>query len=350
MQCAFDAKGRLWVTTSHSYPFPADKPHDKLFILADFAPDGKARKITTFADDLNIPIGVLPLPDGKSVIVSEVGRIVKLTDTDGDGKADKREVLFTGFGTRDTHGMTNSYTAMPDGWIYACHGYLNESRVKGTDGHEVTMQSGHTFRFKADGSRIEIYTRGQVNPFGMTADPWGNLYTADCHSKPITQLIPGAYYDSFGKPHNGLGYAPHVTHHDHGSTALCGLAWYSSDKFPPPYRDNMFLGNVVTNRINRDVITWNGSTPVGTEQQTAIIRAAPHRGNKSRGAVRLKLRTTKLCQSAWVDSKCRNASQEAPVQRSAHSVLAIDHGLQAGASATQSPGGPGLQLRAYLRL
>ena len=50
----------------------------------------------------------------------------------------------------------------------------------------------------------------------MAVDPWFNLYTADCHSKPITQLIRGAYYESFGKPHDGLGFAPHVTSHDHG--------------------------------------------------------------------------------------------------------------------------------------
>jgi putative heme-binding domain-containing protein len=277
MQCAFDAKGRLWVTTSHLYPFPAPagKGTDKLFILSDFAPDGKARKVEVFADDLNIPIGILPLPDCKSCIVSSVGEIRKLTDTTGAGKADKSEVLFTGFGTRDTHGMTNSYTLMPDGWVYACHGYLNDSKVKGKDGHEIHLNSGNTFRFRPDGSRIEQYTHGQVNPFGIAVDPWFNLYTADCHTKPITQLIPGGWYDSFGKPHDGLGYAPHVTRHAHGSTALCGLAWYDADHFPKEYLGTMFLGNVVTNRINFDKIEWKGSTPVGVEQPDFLVSGDP---------------------------------------------------------------------------
>src|SRR6185312_13585154 len=220
---------------------------------------------------LNIPIGILPLPDCQSCIVSSVGEILKLTDTNGDGKADKKEVLFTGFGNRDTHGMYNSFTLMPDGWVYACHGFNNDSTVQGKDGHQVHMQSGHTFRFRPDGSRIEVYTRGQVNPFGMTVDPWFNLYTADCHSKPITQLIRGAVYQSFGKPHDGLGYAPHVTQHDHGSTALCGLAWYDADQFPKEYRACMFLGNVVTNRINFDKIEWHGSTPVAKEQPDFLV-------------------------------------------------------------------------------
>jgi putative heme-binding domain-containing protein len=267
MQLAFDAKGRMWVTTSYHYPFASEgKPTDKLFVLSDFDPQtGKARKVQKFAEDLNIPIGILPLPDCKSCIVSSTGEIRKYTDTNDDGKADKMEVLFQGFGVRDTHGMYNSYTLMPDGWVYACHGFNNDSTVKGKDGHEVKMQSGHTFRFKPDGSRIEVWTRGQVNPFGMAVDPWFNLYTADCHSKPITQLIPGAYYDSFGKPHDGLGFAPHVTSHPHKSTGLCGLTWYDADHFPKEYLGCMFLGDVVSNCISLDRIEWRGASPVAKE-------------------------------------------------------------------------------------
>jgi len=270
MQMAWDAKGRLWVTTSYHYPFAATdgKPTDKVFVLSDFDPNtGKAKKVHTFTADLNIPIGILPLPDMKSVLVSSVGEIrkYKITETKDGPKSDGFEVLFKGFGTRDTHGMYNSYTLMPDGWVYACHGFANDSTVKDKSGNEVKMQSGHTFRFKPDGSKLEVWTRGQVNPFGMTVDPWFNLYTADCHSKPITQLIPGAYYDSFGKPHDGLGFAPHVTAHSHNSTGLCGLAWYDADHFPKDYLGTMFVGNVVTNRINFDRIEWKGATPVAKE-------------------------------------------------------------------------------------
>lgn len=278
MQLAFDAKGRLWVTTSHHYPWAAEagKGTDKLFVLSDFdAKTGKAKKVQVFDDKLNIPIGVLPLPDCKSVIVSECGKILKLTDTDGDLKADKREVLFEGFGFKDTHGMTNSFTLLPDGWVYACHGFANDSKVKGKDGHEVVMNSGHTFRFKPDGSRIEVFTRGQVNPFGIAVDPWLNLYTADCHSKPVTQLIRGAYYDSFGKPHDGLGYAPHVYTHLHNSTGLCGLVYYAGDHFPKEWNGVTFLGNVVTSRINVDRIEWKGSTPVGKELPDFLVSDDP---------------------------------------------------------------------------
>ena len=267
IQLAFDAKGRLWVTTTRHYPFPAPagKATDKLFVLSDFGADGKAKTVTTFAGDLNIPIGVLPLPDCQSCLVSEVGRIRKLTDTDGDGKADKSEDIITGLGTKDTHGMTNSFVLLPDGWVYATHGFANDSKAKGTDGKTIRMVSGNTFRFRPDGTHVQNWTYGQVNPFGMAVDPWFNLYTADCHSKPITQLIRGATYQSFGKPDDGLGFAPHVTVHGHGSTALCGLTWYDADAFPKEYKGCMFLGNVVTNRINADRIEWKGATPIGKE-------------------------------------------------------------------------------------
>jgi len=280
MQLAFDLKGRMFVAMSQEYPWAAfgRKPKDRLMVLSDFGADGKAKKVETFADELNIPIGVLPLPDCKTVLVSSIDPgpdgakapegcwIWELTDTDGDGKADKRRKLFGPFGTRDTHGMVNSFTLMPDGWVYACHGFSNDSKVKGTDGHEVTMNSGNTFRFRPDGSRIEVFTRGQVNPFGLTFDTWFNFYTADCHSKPMTQLIRGAVYQSFGKPHDGLGYGPDMIRHDHGSTGLCGLAWYEAPQFPKDYQGGMFLGNVVNSRINWDKIKFNGSTPEAVEQ------------------------------------------------------------------------------------
>jgi putative heme-binding domain-containing protein len=277
MQMAFDAKGRIWVTTSYHYPFPAPpgKGTDKLFILSDFDEKGKARKVQTFAADLNIPIGILPLPDCNTCIVSSIGEILKLTDTDGDGKYDKKEVLFSGLGYRDTHGMYNSYTLMPDGWVYACHGFNNDTKTKGKDGHEVVMRSGNTFRFKPDGSRIEVVCRGQVNPFGMAVDPWFNLYTADCHSKPITNLIPGATYESFNSTSDPLGFGPVMFGYDPGGTGLCGLTWYDADHYPAKYKGHMFLGNVVTSRVNMCRIEWTGATPKAVQQPDFVVSKDP---------------------------------------------------------------------------
>jgi putative heme-binding domain-containing protein len=267
MNLAFDARGRLWVTHSIEYPFaPKDgAPHrDGITVLSDFGPDGRARKAVRFADDLNIPIGVLPLGPGDEVLVWSIPNIWKLSDTDGDGKADAREILYGPFDFVDTHGDQNSFRLGPDGWVYACHGFRNDSKVRLRGEGEVvlSMQSGNTYRFRPDGSAIEQVTWGQVNPFGMCFDALGNQFSADCHSKPVTMLLRGAYYESFGKPHDGLGYAPSMTGHDHGSTGIAGALVYDDPKgFPAEYQGNLFVGNVITNTVHRDRLGWKGSSP-----------------------------------------------------------------------------------------
>jgi putative heme-binding domain-containing protein len=271
LNLAFDARGRLWVTDTVEYPFPAGpgkKPRDTVKVLEDFGPDGRARKITTFGDGLNIPIGILPLPPAAppEALVFNIPNIWKLRDSIGSGKADSREVLIGAVGQQDTHGMTNAFTLWLDGWVYACHGFANNSTIKGRDGHGIVMQSGNTYRFRPDGSHVEHFTHGQVNPFGLCFDPWGYLYSADCHSRPLYQLIREAYYPSFGKPHDGLGFGPEMVTHDHGSTAIAGIIWYAADQFPAAYQGSMFVGNVVTNRINHDKLEWHGSSPKGIER------------------------------------------------------------------------------------
>ncbi len=269
LNMAFDDRGRLWVTETVEYPFPAPEgkiPRDGVKILGDFGPDGRARSVRTFAEGLNIPIGLLPMPGGNSALVHSIPTVARLTDDDGDGRADRRDVLYQTFGARDTHGMTNAFTWGFDGWIYACHGFSNSSTVAGADHDAVTMQSGNVYRMRPDGTHLEYVTHGQVNPFGLAFDPRGNLYSCDCHSRPLYQLLPGAWYPSFGKPNDGLGFGPEMVTHDHGSTAISGITYYAANQFPAAFRDTLFIGNVVTNRINHDRIEWHGSTPRGILQ------------------------------------------------------------------------------------
>src|SRR5262249_670868 len=152
------------------------------------------RKVTTFADDLNIPIGVLPINEGSKALIYSIPNLYLMTDTDGDGKADKREVLFSQYGFKDTHAMTGEFIWGFDGWVYCCHGFSNTSNVKSKATDKISMTSGNTYRIKLDGSRIEHFTNGQVNPFGLCFDDWGNLYSADCHTRPLYQLLKGASY------------------------------------------------------------------------------------------------------------------------------------------------------------
>lgn len=276
MNLSFDARGRLWITHSVEYPFPArgtgveprsrqfqgigEHPSRDRLSVVEIGGDGKAARITHFADGLNIPIGQTPLADGSSALVYGIPSIFHMRDTDGDGRADERRELYGRFGNVDTHGMANSFTRWIDGWIYGCHGFSNRSVIKDSAGSVVELVSGNTFRFRDDGSHFERFTAGQVNPFGMTFDPFGNLFDADCHSRPLYLLLRGAQYPHFGSAPDGLGFGPTMIDHNHGSTGICGPAYYAAKQFPAPYRDNIFLCNPVTGRVHRNSLRRNGST------------------------------------------------------------------------------------------
>nr|MDH4371766.1 hypothetical protein [Verrucomicrobiota bacterium] len=282
MNLAFDGMGRLWVTTSIEYPWAAPTNRvgrDRVMIFEDFGPDGRARKVTQFADGLNIPIGVYPFRTDDThwkALVWSIPHIWLLEDTDGDGKADKRTPLYGPFDhTRDTHGNQASFRRGFDGWLYATHGFNNDSHVTARDGSHVDLNSGNTYRIRLDGSRIEHHTHGQVNPFGLAWDARGNLYSSDCHSAPLYQLLAGGWYPSFGKPHDGLGFAPVMLEHAHGSTAIDGAVYYNDNLWPAEYRDTLFIGNVMTSRLNRDTITFNGSTPKASEQPDFLTTTDP---------------------------------------------------------------------------
>ena len=258
---SFDSQGRLWVTDTQEYPYPAkpgSTPRDTVKVLADRNFDGRADEITTFVDGLNIPLGVMPIPDG--VIVYSIPAVTRCLDTNGDGKADTRDTLYANFESRDTHGMVNSFTRGLDGWLYACHGFANTSNPEGSDHQRITMNSGNTFRMRLDGSHLEYFTHGQVNPFGLSFDPLGNLYSADCHTMPIYMLLRGAYYPSFGKAHDGLDFGPTMIGHNHGSSGIGGIAYYAAGQFPEAFRDTIFVGNPVTGRVNHDRLKSHGST------------------------------------------------------------------------------------------
>src|ERR1043166_8949123 len=282
MNMQFDTVGRMWFTESREYPWPTNtaNPRDTIRILSDFDENGRAHKVTVFATNLNIPIGLYafqsPESDGSGkltwkCVAWSIPNIWMFEDTDGDGVADKKTFLYGPFDiTRDTHGNQSSFRRGFDGWLYAHHGFNNDSHVTAKDGSHVDLNSGNSYRIRFDGSRIEHYTHGQVNPFGLAFDAFGNMYSSDCHSAPTYQLLAGGFYPSFGKPHDGLGFAPVLMEHSHGSTAIDGMLYYTDDLWPAEFKDNIFIGNVMTSRINRDKLIFNGSSPRAIEQDDFV--------------------------------------------------------------------------------
>src|SRR5439155_2564258 len=136
----FDEAGRMWAITAVEYPVDENESPERARAL--FAGQGRDRVLVfdtpalpgrqtprVFADGLAIPLGVLPYRDG--VFVGHGRDILFLRDTDGDGKADKREVVLTGFGIQDSHLFPHQFTRGPGEWFYLAQGAFNYSKVKG---------------------------------------------------------------------------------------------------------------------------------------------------------------------------------------------------------------------------
>ncbi len=267
----FDDRGRLFFSQSVEYPFPA-KPgttgRDTVRVIEGFDDSGRATKISTFVDGLNIPIGVTPIAGG--AIVYSIPNIYRCLDPQNVGHATERSVLYGPFEFRDTHGMNSSFTRGLDGWIYANHGFTNDDTITGKDGKQIKMQSGNTYRMRPDGSRIEYFAHGRVNPFGIAMDPLDNMYSSDCETLPAYTILRGGYYPSFGKPDDGLGFAPPMLSHHHGPTAIGGIVYYAAEQFPAEYHDALFIGNPVSHRVCWDKLESRGSFFWAVEQPDFI--------------------------------------------------------------------------------
>ena len=118
IQMNFDPQGRLWVASSEIYPHiaPGQPATDKILVLEDLDEDGVADTTRVFADGLLIPTGVEP-GDGGAYVANST-ELVHFRDLDGDGRADERQVLLSGFGTEDTHHIIHTFRWGVDGWLY----------------------------------------------------------------------------------------------------------------------------------------------------------------------------------------------------------------------------------------
>ncbi len=272
---AFDARGRLWVSQSYEYPFASSGVgKDKISILEDTDGDGTADVITDFADSLNIPIGVMPVQGG--ALAYSIPNVYFLADHDGDDKVDERRVVLSGFEYKDTHGMINNFFRGLDGWVHASHGFANTSQVTTRRGKVLKMHSGNTFRFREDGSDVQFTTTGRVNPFGYAYDEMGYLYSVDCHTSPIYQLIRGADYPHFGKKPTGIGFGPSsAIKNQRGATALAGLQYYIAQHFPEQYQNSFYYGDVVKCKVYRSTMEKKGTTAYITQEEDFISTDDP---------------------------------------------------------------------------
>ncbi|MEA3210416.1 MAG: hypothetical protein QOE70_3473 [Chthoniobacter sp.] len=163
-----DYRGKEWKDHGGIDPAPGVQERagqDKISILTDTDGDGVMDKKDIFYEGLDLVTGLVFHKDG--VIVTQAPDILWLRDTDGDGKADKVEKLYTGLGTGDTHAVINNPRWGWDGWIYATHGY-SAGDVTSADGSKKFGRIGSgVVRFKPDGSAFEQYSSKGGNTWGL---------------------------------------------------------------------------------------------------------------------------------------------------------------------------------------
>ena len=246
----WDHRGRAYVTCTVDYPNnlqAGNLGHDTIHICEDTNGDGKADKFTLFADKLSIPTSAVFANGG--LISTNGSDMIFLKDSDGDDKADIRQVLFTGFMTNDTHAGVSNLRYGFDNWIYATIGYAG---FEGTVGGQQHKFSTGLFRFKPDGSVLEFLQN-------TTNNTWGLGFTSDFDILGSTANGNPSWYYTFAKNlYAGSGMAqPKTPAGDTNPkffpssmdirqvdqmdryTSAAGHAFYTAARFPENYRDRI---------------------------------------------------------------------------------------------------------------
>ncbi len=274
---AFDDQGRLYVADSSGSNDNVKKqlderPH-RIVRLEDSDGDGKFDKQTVFADKMMFPEGTMW--HAGSLYVSAPPSIWKLTDTNGDGKAEERTEWFqvnptlTGC-ANDLHGP---YLGV-DGWIYWCKGAFAQQTYERPGKPPLVTSAAHIFRCRPDGTGIEpVMTGGMDNPVDVVFTPGGErIFTTTFLIHPgggqRDGLIHAIYGGIYGKVHDPIFQPVHkwtapevmppLLHM--GPAAPCGLTRYESDSFGKAFQDNLFACYFNLHKVGRHVLNPVGAT------------------------------------------------------------------------------------------
>jgi putative membrane-bound dehydrogenase-like protein len=310
----WDERGRLWVAETPEYPngrrpltaeswreggvlVPGsyDRPaQDKISVLVDTDGDGKADQKQLFHEGLELITGFCHYKDG--IIVVAQPNIVWLRDTNADGKADKEVILFGGFTPGDTHFVANHFVLAPDGWVYASHGGGGEATFPNDPSKKVRISAG-TFRFKPDGSAIEQIASQGGNSFGNEVTGKMELYHGKAtNGNPIQHVVlpesvlakaPGTPAKAFSSvnPRRPVlrtdlpDRAPLLQIDQVGYyTAACSVAVQEHGAWPEDYRDGIFTTEPILDVIHFEKLVPSGPTFLGevTIKDREWLRSTDH--------------------------------------------------------------------------
>ncbi|MEZ5385596.1 MAG: ThuA domain-containing protein [Prosthecobacter sp.] len=298
MNIDWDEKGRLWVVETPEYPngLRAEnvvawmdsgslepgkydrEPMDRVSILTDTDGDGVMDKKQVFADKIELATSSVFYKNG--VIVCAAPDIWYFEDTNGDDKADKRTKLYTNLGTRDTHAVINNMRWGLDGWVYATHGYSSTDDATSGDGskHFGPIGSG-VVRFKPDGSAFEQYASRGGNTWGLDITTDGQVfYTQPTSGNHFIHVVLPEYVLAKGKLPGVMGtngmlpkeptypamhweQQAYVQIDQVGSyTAGAGCAIYEGGAWPKKWNYGYFVTEPTLNIVSHFMVEPDGVT------------------------------------------------------------------------------------------
>lgn len=280
----WDPKGRMWVAMTPGYPdksrFTKRPPRDRIDVLEDVDGDGAMDRAQTFVDGLDLVTSFVFHRNG--VIASASPDIWWLGDTDGDGKCDERKQLFTGFGYGDTHAVVSNLRWGLDGWIYATQGYSGGSSdvSSGPDfGAEHFGRIGNgLFRFKPDGSAIEMVSSYGSNTWGLDFDWDGELFFTMANGAHLRHVVLPERALAGGRL-EGVETWTDVPDHDRvyplfraelppyvqidfvgGFTGASGSCVYTGGAWPSKYDGAHVVCEPTVNLVHLDLLRHDGAT------------------------------------------------------------------------------------------
>ena len=276
-----DHLGRVWAIESNThFAPPGYKGHasDRVLVFYDDDHDGKADRVETFADGF-VHAMSLAVRFGDGVYLATRKEVFHLTDTDGDGKMDRRTLLLHLETTADyPHNGLAGFAFDGLGYLYIGLGENRGAayRLVGTDGRTLSGggEGGSVFRCRPDGTDLTLWATGFWNPHASCVDAFGRMFTVDNDpdDRPpcrMVHIIPGGDYGyRYRNGRRGIhpftawdGELPGTLQMVSGvGEAPCGIVAYESDALPAEYRGSLLVTSWGDHRIDRYRVRPQGTS------------------------------------------------------------------------------------------
>jgi putative heme-binding domain-containing protein len=273
VQMAWDTKGRLFVAVMPSYPHwkPKEEMNDKILIFEDTDGDGRADKMTVFADRLHVPTGMEFWNGG--LFVGQQPDLMFLKDTKGTGKADYRERVLHGMDSADTHHAMNSFVLDPGGALYFQEGTFHHTQVETPYGPPIRCANAGVYRYEPRTKKFEVYVGYNfANPHGHVFDRWGQDFVTD--GTGAVNYFAAPFSGKAEYPTRRAGYKPFFPQ----KTRPCpGTEILSSRHFPSEWQGDYLIANVIGFQgIMRYKMKDDGSGFGADEQEPIVSSTDPN--------------------------------------------------------------------------